>query len=122
MDIAHFFPYDKEATTEMNSIGREHQLMPFDVKYLGASLGDLTWLTDHETGAKQEADVTVYAADGSKIQVEPSAVRETRRIVAQDPLRALNLLSNAYIESLPESMRMEIMQRRQELKVDTTAK
>lgn len=89
--------------------------MLFDVSYLGVSLKDLTWLEDHETGENQAAATTVRDSDGLEHQVASTADRELRRHVEEEPLRALRLLKDAYIESLPEQMRSDILLRRQEL-------
>lgn len=91
--------------------------MPFDVSYLGTSLGDLTWLSDHETGAIQEDATTVYASDGSNLQVDSASDREMRRLVELEPLNALHLLNDEDMERLPAQMRQDILQRRQELKL-----
>lgn len=110
-DIAHFFPNNKVATSEMNDFTQEHQLMPFDVSHLGVSLSDLTWLQDHEIG--KGSSNPEHGSAG----LDTGASEEYQELHQQvvEPLNALRLLNDEYVESLPESVRKEVLQRRLEL-------
>eukprot|EP00892_Ulva_mutabilis_P009773 jgi/Ulvmu1/7168/UM034_0076.1 len=94
-DISHFFPLEQGNT----GLDKEHRLMPFDVSALGpdVSLSSMTWLEQHEREATSDGHGELDILNIGNMYAEPSL--------------GLRLLSDEYVEALPDSAREAVEKR-----------